>query len=55
MVIEYREVMGKRELIPTREGILTAIAGRDYIIKGIEGEIYPITKEIFDRTYERLD
>ena len=40
------------EIIETREGKLYAAAGRDYIIKGVEGELYPINKEIFKKTYE---
>ena len=55
VVIEFREVFGKEEKIPTREGVLTAIQGRDFVIKGIEGELYPITKTTFYKTYEVLD
>ncbi len=54
--IHYREVKGGREgdkeLIHTREGTLVAVRGRDFIIKGVEGELYPITKTTFDKTYE---
>lgn len=50
--VEYREVQGEKELIETREGILFAYAGKDYIIRGVKGEIYPISKEIFEQTYE---
>jgi len=32
-----------------------ARAGRDYIIKGTHGEVYPIKKEIFKDLYEVLD
>jgi len=42
----------KGEQIKTREGTLTAIVGRDFVIKGVEGEIYPITKTIFYKTYD---
>jgi len=52
VIVEFREVNGKVELIKTREGELFAIADQDYIIRGVEGEIYPIKKEIFDKTYE---
>lgn len=58
LLIQYREVRGGREgdkeLIKTREGTLIAIRGRDYIIKGIEGELYPITKTTFYKTYDPL-
>lgn len=39
--------------INTLEGIMKAEFG-DYIIKGIEGEIYPCKPGIFKRTYEKL-
>ncbi|MEM3622799.1 MAG: hypothetical protein QXR76_03395 [Candidatus Bathyarchaeia archaeon] len=44
----------KGELIRTKEGRLTAVSGRDFIIKGVDGELYPISKEIFYKTYEIL-
>ena len=37
--------------IKTLEGIMIAIP-RDYIIKGIKGEFYPVKKDIFEQTYE---
>lgn len=27
----------------------------DYLIKGIEGELYPCKKEIFEKTYIRVE
>lgn len=45
----------KGETIETREGKLIAVAGEDFIIRGVEGEIYPISKEIFYKTYEVLE
>ena len=38
-------------LIITLEGIMTAIRG-DWIIRGVEGELYPCTPTIFESTYE---
>ena len=38
-------------VIPTREGVMTADPG-DWIIKGVEGEIYPCKPDIFEATYE---
>jgi hypothetical protein len=38
-------------LIPTLEGEMTASLG-DYIIKGIQGELYPCKPDIFKQTYE---
>lgn len=39
--------------IPTLEGDMTATEG-DYIIKGVEGEIYPCKPDIFHKTYEEV-
>ena len=56
VLIEYREVQGgkegDKELIHTREGTLVGVRGRDFIIKGVEGELYPITKATFNKTYD---
>ena len=43
------------ESIYTMEGWLKATCGKDYIIKGVKGEIYPIDKQIFKETYEVVD
>jgi len=51
ITIEFREV-NKIERIKTREGELTAYPQRDYIIRGVKGETYPISKEIFEQTYQ---
>lgn len=40
--------------IETLEGIMT-VNENDYIIKGVNGEIYPCKIEIFEKTYERID
>ncbi|MGW7734634.1 hypothetical protein [Bacillus velezensis] len=40
--------------IKTLEGIMTAKEG-DWIIKGINGEIYPCKPDIFKKTYEKVD
>ena len=40
--------------IKTLEGIMKAFAG-DYIIKGINGEIYPCKSDIFEKTYELVE
>ena len=51
IIIEFREVE-RKEIINTREGQQTAFPEHDFIIRGIEGEEYPIKKEIFKKTYE---
>lgn len=38
-------------LINTLEGVMKAMPG-DYIIKGVQGEIYPCKPDIFEATYE---
>ncbi|WP_223837362.1 hypothetical protein [Bacillus swezeyi] len=40
--------------IKTRKGSMRADYG-DYIIKGVEGEIYPCKPEIFEKTYDSVD
>lgn len=37
--------------IPTLEGEMTASIG-DYIIKGVNGEMYPCKPDVFAKTYE---
>lgn len=39
--------------IETLEGIMKASVG-DYIIKGVNGELYPCKPDIFEKTYERV-
>ncbi|MFB3900392.1 hypothetical protein ACES2D_12790 [Bacillus amyloliquefaciens] len=39
--------------IQTLEGDMTAQVG-DYIIRGIEGELYPCNPDIFEKTYEKV-
>jgi len=55
IIIEFRGPISEIEKVRTREGILVAKKGEDFIIKGIEGELYPIKKEIFYKTYEVID
>lgn len=38
-------------LINTLEGLMRADTG-DYIIRGVNGEIYPCKADIFEKTYE---
>lgn len=46
---------GQGELIiRTLEGDHHASIG-DYIIKGVQGELYPCKPDIFEQTYERCD
>lgn len=40
--------------IRTFEGIMTASCG-DWIIRGVKGEFYPCTPDVFDASYEEID
>ena len=40
--------------VRTLEGVMKGKAG-DYLAKGIRGELYPISAEIFEQTYEEDD
>jgi hypothetical protein len=44
---------GCRAIIQTLEGDMIANHG-DYIIKGIEGEIYPCKASIFENSYDKV-
>ncbi len=51
--LEYHiDSVGPSLIISTLEGEMTARQG-DYIIKGVEGEIYPCKPDIFEKTYEK--
>ena len=43
-----------RLIISTLEGLHWADPG-DWIIRGVQGEFYPIKSDIFEATYERVD
>jgi len=40
--------------IETLEGIMTANPG-DWVIRGVEGELYPCNSAIFKQTYEKVE
>lgn len=40
-------------IIKTLEGNMTA-SKEDYLIKGVNGELYPCKKKIFEKTYEQV-
>jgi len=40
--------------IKTLEGVMIAKGG-DYVIKGVQGELYPCKPDIFEATYESLE
>ena len=44
----------RREVsIPTLEGTMTGRVG-DWIIRGVNGELYPCKPDIFEKTYEEV-
>lgn len=48
--VEVHGPIDTHKKINTREGTLVAEPG-DYIIRGVEGEVYPIGADIFEQTY----
>ena len=56
VMVEFREVQpqttGGAEYIQTREGTICGYVDKDFIIRGVEGELYPIKKDIFYKTYD---
>jgi hypothetical protein len=53
VVIDARQLTQRVE-INTREGTVVGEPG-DYLIVGVEGEIYPCGREIFEQTYEEVE
>jgi hypothetical protein len=53
VVVEAYQVF-KEEKIETLEGTMTASPG-DWIVKGVNGEKYPVKPDIFEKTYKPLD
>lgn len=52
---DYVSLANKEGLtIHTLEGDMTAQVG-DYIIEGVNGELYPIKADIFAKTYEQVN
>lgn len=41
-------------LIPTLEGTMRLLRG-EWLITGVNGEIYPCKPDIFEKTYERVE
>ena len=48
------DVSTEQAIIPTLEGNMRADRN-DFIIKGIQGEMYPCKPDIFEATYEKVD
>jgi len=41
-------------MIPTLEGLMRASIG-DYVIRGVQGELYPCKPDIFEQTYDLVE
>lgn len=54
VVIEYREVEGEKEELDTLEGKVTAYAEDDFVLRGVDGEVYPCKKDVFWQTYKQV-
>lgn len=54
--IYFKDIDNKPQvmIIKTLEGDMTASVG-DYIIKGVNGELYPCKPDIFEKTYEPIN
>lgn len=39
--------------VNTLEGIMNAFPG-DYLVRGVQGELYPVNKTIFENTYDQV-
>ena len=53
VVVEFA-MPAKKQTIHTLEGYKEYNPETDYLIRGVVGEIYPIKRDIFEQTYERL-
>lgn len=51
--VEARGPISEPDQIETPEGTMKADEG-DYIVRGVEGEIYPVKPDIFAKTYQRI-
>lgn len=51
---ERREIYSVSIPIKTLEGVMRAEIG-DWIIRGVQGELYPCKSDIFEATYEPAD
>jgi len=52
VVVEFRKVRPDEGGVETLEGFKPCNPEKHFIIRGVNGEIYPIDKDIFARTYE---
>lgn len=53
-VVVHAKQMNSVFCVDTLEGVMSGNPG-DYLMKGINGELYPCKKEIFEQTYNWID
>ena len=51
---DVRYLNNEKFLVRTDEGQMVGVAW-DYLIKGVEGELYPCRKSVFEATYDPID
>lgn len=49
--VRWRDAGGTKLEIETLEGVMIGKTG-DYLIRGVQGELYPCKPDIFEATYE---
>lgn len=54
ITVDVHGPVNQRQEIRTREGVIVAEKD-DYIIRGVNGEVYPIGPDIFNKSYEVLE
>jgi len=52
VVVQYRKVRPDEEGVETLEGFRPCDPDVHFVVKGVEGEEYPIEKTVFRKTYE---
>ena len=50
VIVHYREIQPGETVVSTREGI-TPVLETDLLMMGVEGEVYPISRDVFEKTY----
>ena len=50
VIVHYREIRPGETVVSTREGI-TPVLETDLLMMGVDGEVYPIARDIFEKTY----
>jgi hypothetical protein len=53
-IVVHAKQMNHVFCVDTLEGVMTGNPG-DYLMKGINGELYPCKKEIFEKSFNYID